>query len=386
MRLSFLLPLFATLLLAALPARANPKLNAEERALLAVLHPDTPGRFLVKLETVALDERHKAVLLLTSEGSPEEDRYQDMTLKAEFAVVSGAGKSLKVHARESVEAPSSSGSPETSVSTHVIGKKGETVIEVKFGRYSDGEGSKVELTFFQFKAGTAEEDEVLERIMQTRYTPSSGSGYPHETEDVSLDEHPSAHEGYSDLSLTVRSDYCPSDDEDCRKEKRVERVCWTGTHYTDHSDCLVWKVTTSSSLKSSKASAYGPDNVRDGEDSTAWCEGAKGTGRGEWLKFDFHTPVTVQELTLVAGYNKSPEVWRNNARLKRVRLHFPDGTRQDADLNDTASPQVISLGTESPFNSVKLEVLAVYPGRRHADACVSEVDFTGVQAASDVQE
>lgn len=407
MRFLFLLPLFAVTLLTALPARAKegdlPALDAEDRAILTLLHPRepgsrlkeaevTPGRFLVGLQTLALPRRRTAVLLLTSGLAPEEEHYQDQTYEAELAVVSGGGTSFTKLARERVPVPFGVGSCEGTVSTVVTGKKGEVVIQVKLGRYSDGEGSVETLTFFQFDAGAGEEDEDedgdgdLERILEARYTPSSGSGYPHEREDATLDEHPSLHEGYSDLSLTVRGHHCRTED-DCRDELRVERVCWVGTRYASLDDCLVSSATASSHLKSGKAASltYGPDNVRDGEDSTAWCEGAKGTGRGEWLAFDFRTPVTARALTLVAGYNKSPETWRNNARLKRVRLHFSDGTRQDANLRDTASPQALLLEAKGTLESVKLEVLAVYPGRRHEDACVSEVDFSDVRAAP-VQE
>ncbi|MCP3136961.1 discoidin domain-containing protein [Pyxidicoccus xibeiensis] len=390
-----LVPLLA--LLTALPAQANeqapPASQARERALLEVLHPPakgaeleegevTPGRFLVKLDTVVLDTQREAVLVVTSGQAPGEYEPLRPGLEAELAVVRGVGKALTVLSRERVPTPSGVGEYQASVSTALDGKKGEKVILVDISSHNDGEGSGVALTFFQFLAGTGKKDGVLERIMEDRYTPSSGSGYPHEREDAAFDTQPSVHEGYSDLSLRVSGHYCDTDEE-CRSEKRVERICWEGTRYSRSDDCLVRVVTTSSELKSGKADAptYDSDNVRDGEDSTAWCEGAKGTGRGEWLKFTFNTPVTVGELTLVAGYNKSPEVWRRNARLKRVRLHFSDGTRQDADLDDSASPQDILLETKSALESVKLEVLAVYPGSRHADACVSEVDFSDVQAA-----
>ncbi len=388
MRLAFLLPLFASFLLAASPTRADeedaPAFKTRERALLEALYEGggvPPGRFLVKLDTVALDKQREAVLLLTSALSPDTNSYTDQTLEAELAVVSDGGRSLTVLARESLSAPSGVGDRQASVSTPVAGMKGETVIQVLLGRSSDGEGSTTGLTWFQFRPGTGTEDGVLERLMEAEYTPSSGSGYPHEREAARFDKHPSIHDGYSDLSLTIRGSYCETD-EDCREEKRVRRVCWMGTRYASDSDCVVRHVTASSQLKSSKAASptYDPGNVRDGESSTAWCEGAKGTGRGEWLEFDFHTPVTVQALTLVTGYDKSPEVWRNNARLKRVRLHFSNGTHQDADLDDATSPQAIRLQTKSAIESVKLEVLAVYPGRRYPDACVSEVDFSGVKA------
>jgi len=94
----------------------------------------------------------------------------------------------------------------------------------------------------------------------------------------------------------------------------------------------VWRATASSRLKSGKADGpiHAPDNMRDGEDSTAPVQRHEGDGPREWLEFSSHTPVTVRELTLVADDNKSPETWLDNALLRWVRLHFSEHTRQDA--------------------------------------------------------
>ncbi|NMO21524.1 hypothetical protein HPC49_32465 [Pyxidicoccus fallax] len=388
MRLPALIPLLA--FLTALPARAmeaDPPKHAlpseqqpddEEEAI-----PEDSGDSEATLATETLGARREAVLLTSPEVLSDEGVYVTRQLDARLVVLNGEGPSRTVLSRQFLRFPGGSGSHEASIDTSLTGKKGEKVIEVMLGRHSDGEGKVEEVTFFQVSPGEDEEGGQLSEILRLQYTPSSGSGYPHEKESLRSEAKPSPlHEGYSDLFITLHGKYCETD-EDCRETERVTRIRWTGTHYEQQEDRRI-RVSASSSLSHStsrRGPTYDAGNVRDEDKATAWCEGAKGTGSGEWLAFSFDMPVTVQQLTLIPGYNKSPEVWRNNARLKQVRLHFEEGPHQDVTLEDSPAPQHIRIARKSPFKGVKLEILSVYPGKRFADACVSEVDFSGVRAA-----
>ena len=76
----------------------------------------------------------------------------------------------------------------------------------------------------------------------------------------------------------------------------------------------------------------------DDDPKTAWVEGAKGSGAGEWIRFHV-TPMqgaTAVRLRLRNGYQKSKRLFRANARLEEVTVRLqPGGHTQKFSLTDT---------------------------------------------------
>ena len=82
---------------------------------------------------------------------------------------------------------------------------------------------------------------------------------------------------------------------------------------------------------------YHPNYLADDDPATAWVEGAKGSGAGEWLRIQT-TPLdhtTRVRLHVRNGYQKSKDLFKANARAKEVTLRLlPSNTEQRVTLAD----------------------------------------------------
>jgi hypothetical protein len=121
--------------------------------------------------------------------------------------------------------------------------------------------------------------------------------------------------------------------------------------------------------------AYKAENLIDGNNATAWAEGADGAGIGEWIKFGFDTPRKIKAIKILAGYAKTEAVYLNNNRAKKLKVIFSDGEPQIAELKDVNDFQRILIDRDRPTKFVKLEILEVFKGRKFDDTCLSEIDF-----------
>lgn len=132
--------------------------------------------------------------------------------------------------------------------------------------------------------------------------------------------------------------------------------------------------------------------LTDLEPKTAWCEGVKGEGIGELVA----APVDVTKPVFVwGGLGASAKLYAANARPKKVRvwlLHTSNveagqtalglkdllvEARHEVELLDQNGYQPLPLPKleKSPTGQyvVALEILAVFPGGKYGDTCVSEL-------------
>jgi len=130
------------------------------------------------------------------------------------------------------------------------------------------------------------------------------------------------------------------------------------------------KLCVSSVLKPQGANTYGPENLqRDGE--AAWCEGAPGSGKGEYIRIVYATPVSFRTLMIGNGYAKNKQAYFNNARARTVRIETGDGITFAAEIKDTQALQNIRLPRVAKTTSVRLEIVDVYGGDKFKDMCLS---------------
>jgi hypothetical protein len=129
------------------------------------------------------------------------------------------------------------------------------------------------------------------------------------------------------------------------------------------------KLCVSSVLKPQGANSYGPENLA-GEGGVAWCEGAPGSGRGEYIRILYASPVAFKTLLIGNGYAKSKAAFFSNARARTVRVETGDGLAFAAELKDTDEMQRIRLPRTAKTTSVRLEIVDVYGGDRHQDMCL----------------
>ncbi len=150
------------------------------------------------------------------------------------------------------------------------------------------------------------------------------------------------------------------------------------------------KVTASSTLDDNPS--YRPQNDADGNAKTAWCEGAAGTGKGEWIRYDFAAPVQVVGFALTPKYAKDKATMFNNGRVKRLRIELEGGFSRTAEFKD--DDERVAFGAaqldyslpmidfkadptlKKPVKStwVRLTIEEVFPGKKFQDTCISEID------------
>jgi hypothetical protein len=135
--------------------------------------------------------------------------------------------------------------------------------------------------------------------------------------------------------------------------------------------------TASSSLKPATSQDFRAPNLVDGNPATAWLEGADGTGAGEWVKFEFVSPLTLSRIDVANGYQVDDSHFDGDARIKTIEVEYSDGESQVVDLLDTQDIQSI---TALPVRTewIKLTIYSVYPDYIWADAALSEVRFYGL--------
>jgi hypothetical protein len=138
------------------------------------------------------------------------------------------------------------------------------------------------------------------------------------------------------------------------------------------------KVCVSSVLKPQGANKYGPENLA-GQAEAAWCEGAPGSGKGEYVRFIFSETVTFRTVLIGNGYGKSKTAFFNNARARTIRIEA-GGVTFAAELKDNDALQEIRLPRTVKTKALRVEIVDVYGGDKHQDLCMHYVtpDFEGM--------
>jgi hypothetical protein len=132
---------------------------------------------------------------------------------------------------------------------------------------------------------------------------------------------------------------------------------------------------------------YHPNYLADDDPATAWVEGAKSTGAGEWVRINV-TPLdhtTKVRLRIRNGYQKSKDLWKANARVKDVTVRLlPSKAEKKLKLEDKDGWQELTL--EQPkgeLKAVELAVGSVYEGTKYTDLCISDVQVLATSETAD---
>lgn len=146
----------------------------------------------------------------------------------------------------------------------------------------------------------------------------------------------------------------------------------------DHVDNIV----ASSTLKSQGSKNYRASNLHDKDDETAWVEGVKGHGIGQWIEFKNvyyyadEEVFTVQGIEILNGYTKTDKAWRENGRIKRLKVYCNGKPKCILELQNSRSLQTFNLeGLFSFGATIRFEILDVYPGTKYQDTVISEIFF-----------
>lgn len=122
---------------------------------------------------------------------------------------------------------------------------------------------------------------------------------------------------------------------------------------------------------------YHPNYVADDDPKTAWTEGAKGSGAGQWLRLHVTEldGATRVRLRVRNGYHKSRRLFRRNARARRVTVTLrPSGATRTVELADDMSWQeIVATQPAGKLSAIELRFDSVYEGSHYEDLCVSDV-------------
>ncbi|MDU8926270.1 hypothetical protein RXV86_02625 [Alisedimentitalea sp. MJ-SS2] len=133
----------------------------------------------------------------------------------------------------------------------------------------------------------------------------------------------------------------------------------------------------SSMLTSQGSSTYGPDNLFDFSDASAWCEGVRGPGIGELVSLRIDNGGPFRRFLIENGYGKSSDTFTRNARPRTIEIRTNTGVRFRHVLEDTSFEQMVFLPRPDTYETLQIRVIDAYPGTLYQDLCISTilVDF-----------
>lgn len=150
--------------------------------------------------------------------------------------------------------------------------------------------------------------------------------------------------------------------------------------------------TASSELTTQGTNTYNAKNVHDLSYETAWIEGVSGYGIGEYIVYHFKPEnPRITEIIIVNGYVKSESAWKNNSRVKKLKMYIDNKPYATLELEDSKAEQhfkvdPIGYGDRQNFEllkkkpgfTMKFEIVEVYPGLKWDDTAITEIYFDGI--------
>ena len=147
-----------------------------------------------------------------------------------------------------------------------------------------------------------------------------------------------------------------------------------------------------SELEPQDGNTYQVKNLHDLNLKTAWVEGEDGYGEGTQISFTLSNtyPNRIQDfngiIEIFNGYCKSETVWKENARVEKLKVLINDAPICLVQLADTWQYQKVDLsplisGSSSTQSRNKLkegdilvfEIVSVYLGTKYKDVALSEL-------------
>jgi hypothetical protein len=122
---------------------------------------------------------------------------------------------------------------------------------------------------------------------------------------------------------------------------------------------------------------YHPNYIADDDAATAWVEGAKSTGAGEWVRFNV-TPLdgtTKLRIRIRNGYQKSKDLFKANARAQGITVKLlPSKFERKFTLEDKDGWHEITLEhPKGELRAVELDIVSVFDGSKYTDLCISDI-------------
>lgn len=144
-----------------------------------------------------------------------------------------------------------------------------------------------------------------------------------------------------------------------------------------------YKVRASSALADTNGLNYPASFANDLSYRTAWAEGVPGAGKGEYLEYFFkNKSPRVTHIIISNGFVKNETSWKNNNRVKKLKLYVNGLPFAILQLDDTRDDQVFETGLlgrrpDGKDLVLRFEILEVYKGQKFDDTVLTEIYFDG---------
>lgn len=145
-----------------------------------------------------------------------------------------------------------------------------------------------------------------------------------------------------------------------------------------------YHIRASSELKPQNDIVYNARQANDLSYYTAWIEGKKDEGIGEYLEFHFRNQSPrITTIIISNGYMKSESSWRNNNRVKKLKLYINGRFSHILHLEDSRTDQFFEAGTlghnlDGTDLILRFEIAEVYKGDLYNDTAITEIYFDGI--------
>ena len=146
-----------------------------------------------------------------------------------------------------------------------------------------------------------------------------------------------------------------------------------------------YKTRLSSFLPPAGKNKYGEDEILDWDLRTAWVEGAKDYGIGEFIEFTFkYEAPRANKCIIYNGYMKDYATWKKNSRVKTLEMYENNKLVAILHLEDIFGEQVFDLlypigrRKDKKDATIKFVITEVYKGDIYKDTAISEFFFDGL--------
>jgi hypothetical protein len=145
-----------------------------------------------------------------------------------------------------------------------------------------------------------------------------------------------------------------------------------------------YDIKASSSLPDTAELKYAAINANDLSYKTAWVAGRNKGGIGEYLEYYFkNKSPRITKIIISNGYMKSEEAWKNNNRVKKLKLFVNGKVHGILNLEDSKTDQVFEAGTLGHNKNgkdliLRFEIIEVYKGDKFNDTAITEIYFDGI--------
>jgi caspase domain-containing protein len=128
----------------------------------------------------------------------------------------------------------------------------------------------------------------------------------------------------------------------------------------------------SSVLDPQYGNRYGPANLVDGKNATAWVEGVSGNGSGEKILIAFDRPRLLSGFKIVNGYAKNEDIFFKNTRIHTALVRLSNGSSETISLPDDMRTNRFAFGEPVETSWIEIEIGTVFPGDKYSDTALSE--------------